>query len=84
MNCTTLGIDVAKNIFQLHGVDERGPVVVQGLSKAPHSWHVDLCPSFGVLCRGSAAPFAILGSGSKGRANSLRLALTTTPSPSRS
>jgi len=36
MNCTTLGIDVAKNIFQLHGVDERGPVVVQGLSKAPH------------------------------------------------
>ena len=29
MNCTTLGIDVAKNIFQLHGVDERGQVVVQ-------------------------------------------------------
>ena len=29
MNCTTLGIDVAKNIFQLHGVDERGHVVVQ-------------------------------------------------------
>ena len=60
MNCTTLGIDVAKNIFQLHGVDERGPVVVQGLSKAPHSWHVDFCPSFGVLCRGSEAPFVSL------------------------
>ena len=29
MNCTTLGIDVAKQIFQLHGVDERGHVVVQ-------------------------------------------------------
>jgi len=29
MNCTTLGVDVAKNVFQLHGVDERGHVVVQ-------------------------------------------------------
>ena len=29
MNCTTLGVDVAKNVFQLHGVDERGQVVVQ-------------------------------------------------------
>jgi transposase len=28
MNCTTLGIDVAKQVFQLHGVDERGHVVV--------------------------------------------------------
>jgi transposase len=29
MNCTTLGIDVAKQVFQLHGVDEHGHVVVQ-------------------------------------------------------
>src|SRR5215203_3424132 len=29
MHCTTLGIDVAKQVFQLHGVDERGHVVVQ-------------------------------------------------------
>ena len=29
MHCTTLGIDVAKQVFQLHGVDERGQVVVQ-------------------------------------------------------
>src|ERR1043166_5280433 len=29
MNCTTLGIDLAKNLFQLHGVDARGHVVVQ-------------------------------------------------------
>jgi transposase len=29
MNCTTLGIDVVKQVFQLHGVDERGHVVVQ-------------------------------------------------------
>ena len=28
MNCTTLGIDLAKTLFQLHGVDERGHVVV--------------------------------------------------------
>jgi transposase len=29
MNCTTLGIDLAKQVFQLPGVDERGHVVVQ-------------------------------------------------------
>jgi transposase len=29
MNCTTLGRDGAKQVFQLHGVDERGQVVVQ-------------------------------------------------------
>ena len=29
MQCTTLGIDVAKNVFQLHGVDKKGAVVVQ-------------------------------------------------------
>ena len=28
MNCTTLGIDLAKQVFQLHGVDERGQVVL--------------------------------------------------------
>jgi transposase len=29
MKVTTLGIDVAKTIFQLHGVDARGNVAVQ-------------------------------------------------------
>jgi transposase len=29
MTVTTLGIDVAKNIFQLHGVDAHGKVAVQ-------------------------------------------------------
>lgn len=29
MNITTLGIDLAKNTFQLHGVDERGQVVLR-------------------------------------------------------
>jgi len=29
MKVTTLGIDLAKSIFQLHGVDEHGKVAVQ-------------------------------------------------------
>ena len=28
MHTTTLGIDVAKNVFQLHGVDARGRAVL--------------------------------------------------------
>ena len=29
MKCTTLGVDLAKSVFQLHGVDKKGQVVVQ-------------------------------------------------------
>jgi transposase len=29
MNITTIGIDLAKNVFQVHGVDERGRVVLR-------------------------------------------------------
>ena len=29
MKITTIGIDLAKNVFQVHGVDERGKVVVK-------------------------------------------------------
>lgn len=29
MNITTIGIDLAKNVFQVHGVDERGKVVLR-------------------------------------------------------
>jgi len=29
MKITTIGIDLAKNVFQVHGVDQRGKVVVQ-------------------------------------------------------
>jgi transposase len=29
MKVTTLGIDLAKSIFRLHGVDERGKVVLR-------------------------------------------------------
>jgi hypothetical protein len=30
MNCTPPGIEVAKQVFQLHGVDKQGQVVVHG------------------------------------------------------
>jgi hypothetical protein len=29
MNIATIGIDLAKNVFQLHGVDGRGKVVLR-------------------------------------------------------
>jgi transposase len=29
MNITTVGIDLAKNVFQVHGVDARGKVVLR-------------------------------------------------------
>ncbi len=29
MNISALGIDIAKNVFQLHGVDDNGKVVIQ-------------------------------------------------------
>ena len=29
MKITTIGIDLAKNIFQVHGVDERGKAVLK-------------------------------------------------------
>ncbi len=28
MNSTTIGLDIAKNVFQLHGVDQRGKAVL--------------------------------------------------------
>jgi transposase len=28
MKITTIGIDLAKNVFQVHGVDERGKAVL--------------------------------------------------------
>ena len=29
MNITTIGIDLAKSVFQVHGVDKRGKAVIQ-------------------------------------------------------
>jgi len=33
MKITTIGIDLAKNVFQLHGVDARGKAVLKKLLK---------------------------------------------------
>lgn len=35
MNVTTIGIDLAKNVFQIHGVDERGNAVIRKQLKRP-------------------------------------------------
>ncbi len=29
MNITTIGVDLAKSVFQVHGVDKRGKAVIQ-------------------------------------------------------
>ena len=29
MNVTTVGLDLAKNVFQVHGIDNTGKVIVQ-------------------------------------------------------
>ena len=29
MNVSTIGLDIAKNVFQVHGVDEAGEVVIR-------------------------------------------------------
>ena len=51
MNCTTLGIDVTKDIFQLHSVDARGQVLPQ---RVPQQMTRDTCSAV-VLYRESAA-----------------------------
>ena len=38
MQITTLGIDVAKNVFQLHGVDARGRAVLSRRVKHQQFW----------------------------------------------
>ena len=35
MNITTIGIDLAKNVFQIHGVDKRGKVVLRKSVRRP-------------------------------------------------
>jgi transposase len=44
MKLTTVGIDLAKNVFQVHGVDERGQPVLRKQLKRDH-----LAPFFAVL-----------------------------------
>ncbi len=33
MQVTTIGLDLAKNIFQVHGIDENGEVAIQPRSE---------------------------------------------------
>jgi transposase len=37
MQVTTIGLDIAKNVFQVHGVDERGRVVLSSAWRAAKS-----------------------------------------------
>ena len=37
MKITTVGIDLAKNVFQIHAVDERGNAVLKKQLMAPSS-----------------------------------------------
>lgn len=48
MKVTTIGIDLAKNVFQIHGVDERGKVAesVKGAVL-----ELNLRPAISVTCR---------------------------------
>jgi hypothetical protein len=45
VNSTTIGLDIAKSVFQVHGVDAQGKVVVVSRSGEP---------SFGILCQSVA------------------------------
>jgi hypothetical protein len=41
MNITTVGIDLAKNVFQVHGVDGRGKSVLRKALKRAELVHPD-------------------------------------------
>ncbi len=36
MNATTIGLDIAKNVFQVHGVDAEGAVVIRRQLRRSH------------------------------------------------
>jgi hypothetical protein len=38
MNIKVLGIDIAKNVFELHSVDEKGKVVLNPSLRALHAF----------------------------------------------
>jgi len=46
MKITTVGVDVAKKLFQVHGVDEhRTPVLRKQLKRGCHGEQLCLCPA---------------------------------------
>ena len=38
MNVTTIGIDLAKTVFSIHGTDQHGKVVVRKRLNRPNCW----------------------------------------------
>jgi hypothetical protein len=42
---TTLGIDMAKNVFQLHGVDARGRAVLSADAHGQRPWNTNFSTS---------------------------------------
>jgi transposase len=45
MKITTVGIDLAKNVFQVHGIDERGKAVLgKQLRRAQVAVFLRTCP----------------------------------------
>ena len=49
MKITTIGIDLAKNVFQIHGVDERGKTVLKKQIKREQ-----MAPFLGVRAHGTS------------------------------
>ena len=39
MKITTVGIDLAKNVFQVHGIDERGKAVLRKQLRRAQVWY---------------------------------------------
>lgn len=48
MKITTIGVDLAKRVFQVYGVDERGRVVVRKTAPAERGCKVLCEPLFGM------------------------------------
>ena len=61
MNVTTVGIDLAKNVFQIHGINESGHAVIKKQLKRNHmaEFFINLPPSLiGMEACGSAHHWA--------------------------
>ena len=71
MEITTIGVDLAKNVFQVHGVDQRGKVALRS-KRGTTSWSSS-SPSYAVPGRhGSLRQRAPLGARLQGQGHSVR------------
>ncbi len=39
MNATTIGLDIAKNVFRVHGIDAEGDVVIRRPTSSHAAWN---------------------------------------------